>query len=37
MPGEAERLRALGLERTVEFDWNRAATATIEVYRRLTC
>jgi alpha-1,3-rhamnosyl/mannosyltransferase len=36
IPGEAQRLRALGLQRAVEFDWNRAAIATVEVYRQLT-
>ena len=35
IPGEAQRLRALGLQRTVDFDWDRAAIATLEVYRRL--
>jgi glycosyltransferase involved in cell wall biosynthesis len=36
IPEEAQRLRALGQQRTSEFDWNKAASATVEVYRRLT-
>jgi glycosyltransferase involved in cell wall biosynthesis len=35
IPEEAVRLRALGQQRTREFDWDRAARATVEVYRRL--
>jgi glycosyltransferase involved in cell wall biosynthesis len=35
IPGEAQRLRALGLQRVADFDWNGAANATLEVYRRL--
>jgi glycosyltransferase involved in cell wall biosynthesis len=35
IPGEAERLRALGRQRVGEFDWSRAALATAEVYRQL--
>jgi glycosyltransferase involved in cell wall biosynthesis len=35
IPGEAERLRALGRTRARQFDWNTAANATIEVYRAL--
>jgi glycosyltransferase involved in cell wall biosynthesis len=36
VPEEAERLRALGYDRTRVFDWNVAANATLEVYQRLT-
>jgi glycosyltransferase involved in cell wall biosynthesis len=34
LPEEAERLRALGLERVRMFDWGAAASATLEVYRK---
>ena len=33
-PQEAERLRGLGLERSRQFDWAAAASATLDVYRR---
>jgi glycosyltransferase involved in cell wall biosynthesis len=32
---EAERLRALGKQRTHAFDWSAAAASTVEVYRQL--
>jgi glycosyltransferase involved in cell wall biosynthesis len=35
VPGEPERLRALGRQRAGEFDWTRAAVATNEVYQQL--
>jgi glycosyltransferase involved in cell wall biosynthesis len=35
IPEEADRLRALGHQRTTLFDWSSAAAATVEVYRRL--
>jgi glycosyltransferase involved in cell wall biosynthesis len=35
IPEEAERLRALGLQRIGPFDWATAAATTLEVYRRL--
>jgi glycosyltransferase involved in cell wall biosynthesis len=35
IPEEAERLRAQGRQRTRLFDWDLAAAATVEVYRRL--
>jgi glycosyltransferase involved in cell wall biosynthesis len=36
IPEEAQRLRGLGLERVGVFDWGTAASATLDVYRRLT-
>jgi glycosyltransferase involved in cell wall biosynthesis len=36
MPEEADRLRALGHQRTRQFDWSSAAAATVEVYRQLS-
>lgn len=35
IPEEADRLRALGHQRTGLFDWSSAAAATVEVYRQL--
>jgi glycosyltransferase involved in cell wall biosynthesis len=32
---EADRLRALGQQRTLQFDWSVAAASTVEVYRQL--
>jgi glycosyltransferase involved in cell wall biosynthesis len=34
IPEEAERLRSLGLQRIAPFDWDTAAAATLDVYRR---
>jgi glycosyltransferase involved in cell wall biosynthesis len=34
LSGEADRLRALGLERVRSFDWSAAALATLEAYRK---
>jgi glycosyltransferase involved in cell wall biosynthesis len=34
-PGEAERLRTLGYERSRLFNWSSAAARTVEVYRQL--
>jgi glycosyltransferase involved in cell wall biosynthesis len=35
IPQEADRLRALGQQRTRLFDWSAAANSTLEVYRQL--
>ncbi len=35
IPEEADRLRALGYQRTPLFDWSSAAAGTVEVYRQL--
>ena len=35
IPEEADRLRALGQQRTRLFDWSAAANSTLEVYRQL--
>jgi glycosyltransferase involved in cell wall biosynthesis len=36
IPGQAQRLRELGRERARAFRWERAADATIEVYKKLS-
>jgi glycosyltransferase involved in cell wall biosynthesis len=34
-PGEATRLRTMGLARARQFDWDAAAEATLETYRQV--